>query len=280
MNALQLQTSARPICELGDEGDGLYSAQTDPEFWNQIGPFGGWLAAVSMQAMRQRLAREFLPRSFGCTFVDHVEPGQFQLKVKHVVRKRTLEVREVEVSQAGRVCVVAQCVFGPDRNQPSLLPLRPQELPPPDGLDSLSFMRRLARFVDRFEYRLAAGAAFAGIAPSRSTGYVRLKSPRDRLEPEDLLLLADSWFPALWTQTSGPVPATTVTMSVVFHGPAANQVPPDGFLQMHVFSSLIQDGYADETAELWIPGGGLLLKAQQLLWLKFDRAHQILEERH
>jgi hypothetical protein len=198
VNASQLHSPAESISRLNDEGNGLYSARTDPDFWNQIGPFGGWLAAVSMHAMRQRLTSEFLPRSFGCTFI---------------------------------------------------------------------------------EYRLTAGAAFGGEAPSKSAGYVRLKSPKDRLEPEDLLLLADSWFHALWTQTNGPVPATTVTMSAVFHGSEAIQIPPDGFLQMHVSSSIIQNGYADETAELWIPGGALLLKAQQLLWLKFDRAHQILDER-
>jgi acyl-CoA thioesterase len=278
LNTSQLLSRAEPGFQLDDEGNGLYSAHTDPDFWNQIGPFGGWLAAISMHAMRQRLPGDFLPRSFACTFIDQVEPGEFRLKVSHVVRKRTLEVREVELSQEGRVCVTAQCVFGPDRDQPSLWPERPPDLQPPDGLDPLAFMQRLAKFVDRFEYRLTAGAAFGGDAPSKTSGYVRLKSPRDRLEPEDLLLLADSWFPALWTQTSGPVPATTVTMSAVFHGSGANPIPPNGFVQLQLSSSIIQNGYADETAELWIPGGTLLLKAQQLLWLKFDRAHQTLDE--
>jgi acyl-CoA thioesterase len=262
-----------------DHGNGLQTARTDPDFWNQIGPHGGWLAAVAMRAMRDSLPQGFLPRSFNCTFIDHVDPGEFRLKVSSVARKRTLEVREVELSQSGRVCVAAQGIFGPDREHPPLASGRPEALPPPDGLDPLAFMSRLALFPGRFDYRLASGAAFGGQGPSRTMGYVRLKAHHGELRPEDLLLLADSWFPAFWTQTLHPVPATTVTMSVVFQASAAREVPAGGFVQVDIASSAVRDGYADETAELWIPGGPLLLKAQQLLWLKFDRTHQALPER-
>lgn len=259
---------------LRDLGDGRFAARTDPAFWNQIGPYGGWIAALSMQAMREGLPETLAPRSFTCTFMDAVQAGEFDLQVNTVARKRTLQVHEVRLLQQGRVCAIAQCVFGTPREQPGLVGDVAPLLPAPEQLRGLPFMSPLANFVNRFDYRLASGDAFdGGAAPSRSAGYVRLQSRPRRLGPEDLLLLADAWFPVLWTQTRAPVPATTVTLSVVFHG-AHIPAPTDGFVQLHVASSAIRDGYADETTQLWLPGGSLLLKSQQLLWVSFDVAHR------
>lgn len=259
---------------LVDLGEGRFTARTDHAFWNQIGPYGGWIAALSMHAMRQGLPAALAPRSFSCTLVDAVRAGEFELQVNTVARRRTLEVHEVRLSQQGRVCAFAQCVFGAPREQPSLVGEVVPPLPAPEQLGGLPFMSPLANFVNRFDYRLASGSAFGGGgAPSRSAGYVRLRSRPRRLGPEDLLLLADAWFPALWTQTRAPVPATTVTMSVVFHCEDIPE-PTDGFVLLHVASSEIRDGYADETTELWVPGGPLLLKSVQLLWVNFQLAHK------
>lgn len=259
-------------------GEGRFTARTEHAFWNQIGPYGGWIAALSMHAMRQDLPAALAPRSFICTFVDAVQAGEFELQVNTVARKRTLEVHEVRLSQQGRVCAFAQCVFGTAREQPSLVGDVVPPLPAPAQLEGLPFMRPLANFVNRFDYRLASGGAFVGGgAPSRSAGYVRLQSRPRRLGPEDLLLLADAWFPALWTQTRAPVPATTVTMSVVFHCEDIAE-PTDGFVLLHVASSAIRDGYADETTELWMPGSPLLLKSAQLLLVSSELAHKTSAE--
>jgi hypothetical protein len=276
MNAPSAAQPNRFDGELVERGQGRFGARTDPAFWNQIGPFGGWIAAMALHSMRQDLAGACAPRSFQCTFVDAVEPGEFELAVSRVARKRTLEVRAVELLQRGRLCATAQCVFGTAREQPDLLPQGAPSLPPPSGLDTLGFMSRLANFVHQFDYRLATGAAFTGRGPSRSAGYVRFKAPRECLGPEDLLLLADAWFPVLWTQTPGPVPATTVTLSVVFHCAQIAEPGGDRFVQANLASSAVRNGYADETAELWIPGGPLLLKSTQLLWVRFDRAHKTI----
>src|SRR5689334_370566 len=103
------------LFDLRRRPDGRWAVQTDPRFWNQIGPFGGWLAALSLSAMRREVQPAFVPRSFSAQFFGAFAAGEITLATRVLRQQRTVAAVQVELSQDGQVGVCAQALFGIDR---------------------------------------------------------------------------------------------------------------------------------------------------------------------
>jgi acyl-CoA thioesterase len=253
--------------------DGRLAARTDPRFWNQIGPFGGWLAGTALAAMRREVEPSFKPRSFSAQFFGSFAAGEIELDVRVLRRQRTVVAVQVELSQDGQAGVSAQALFGSDRaGQPALGDPAPPELATPGQLSRWHGLDAFASFTRQFDYRPALGVPFAGGQQRDSGGWLRLIDD-EGWSAEHLLLLADAWCPALWAAVPAPVPVSTLSMNVLFHGepPAA---PPHRFLAAHHHTHSVAEGYGDERGALWWPDGRLAVLAQQSTWVDFGKAHQ------
>jgi acyl-CoA thioesterase len=250
---------------------GEFALETDERFWNQIGPFGGWLAAAAMRAMRDELAPAWQPRSFHAHFVGALARGELRVRVQELRRQRTVLALRAEIAQGSQLGVSAECVFGLDRGGSAYDHPPPPRMDAPRHYPRMRDLEAFARFPAQFDYRVVQGAPLRREGPFDSHGYLRLEGCT-RPAPEDLLLLADAWYPAPWAGLVEPVPVSTLALSVLFRNPP----PADaghGFLAVHHRTDQVSDGYADERGELWWPDGRVALQCQQLTWVNFSKAH-------
>lgn len=256
------------LLRLEREGPSRYTARTDPAWWNQIGPYGGWLAALAMAAMRDGLDDDWLPRSIAINFLGALPEGEIDVHVATLRRQRSVIGLRAELSRRGEpVAVSAEAVFGLERPSCERAPSAAPALPAPHTLPRETRLDGLAAFVRAFDYRLAWGAPWSGGDAADSAGWIRPARPMAP-SPELLLMLADAWFPPGWVMLDAPLPVSTVSMQVAFHA----ALPPPGsdahgyFAARHR-SDAFGSGYALERGELWWPGGVLALQAQQLTWV-------------
>lgn len=253
---------------------GDWRVATDERFWNQIGPFGGWLAATAMRAMRAEADPALRPRSFHAHFIGAVAPGEMRVRVQLLRRQRTLAALRAEIVSGDAVAVAAECVFGADRGGPAWSHPRPPLMAPPHTYPRMRDLESFARFPAAFDYRVAQGAPLQLPGEFDSHGWLRLEGC-ECPGPEELLLLADAWYPAPWAGLAQPVPVTTLALSVLFREPPpAAGSAGHGYLAARHRTSQVGEGYADERGELWWPDGRIALQCQQLTWINFAKAHQ------
>ncbi len=239
---------------------------TDARYWNQIGPHGGWLAACLLGAIRRRHGPERVVRSLNVEFMGRVEPGGFDIDVEPVARQRSVAFERAVLMQGGKARVQASAVLAavrsPDVRQLARAPQlgAAQEHPALDALESLAAFPRM------FDYRIACGWPGTGSTRGTTSGFVRPRFER-RVTPEALAMLADAWFPAAWSGAAEHVPASTVSMSLVFGSVDESvELGEDDWLQAHFRTVQLAGGFGDESGTLWWPDGRLAVKVQQLVW--------------
>lgn len=253
---------------------------TDPRFWNQIGPFGGWLAATLLDAIVNEASVAWPVLSVQVHFIGAVRAGPLDVRVQPVRRQRTLALWRAQLWQDGEVAVEADAVLGQSRAVAPAAPAapadaRPPDMAAPDTLPRWHGVDGLARFVGAFDYRLASGAPFEAAAQADTSGWLRLAAPTGFSVPARLLLLADAWFPALWSALARPVPVTTVSMHVLFHPEASRQAGAlDDHLAVRHRADAVVHGWGHERGSLWWSDGALALQAQQLTWIDLNKPHQ------
>lgn len=262
------------VAPLRPEGNGRFTVPTDPRFWNQIGPFGGWLAAVALQAMRAEADPAFLPRSTTVHYFGALGAGTITIQVTTLRVARTIAALRAELSQGGQVAVTADALFGRDRGGPTLGGADLPALAAPDAYPRWHGVDHLARFVRQFDYRVAFGEAFTAGPAGVSGGWIKLDGG-GAVGPEQMLLLADAWYPPIWATLSAPAPVSTLSMTVAFRGAcdAARNHAHD-FIGARHRTERVADGYAEERGELWLPDGTLALQTQQVTWIDLAKAHR------
>jgi acyl-CoA thioesterase len=84
-----------------------------------------------------------------------------------------------------------------------------------------------------------------------------------------LACMADIFFPRIYLRRALPVPIGTVSMTVYFHADAAQlQQHGEGFLLGQARAQTFQNGFFDQTAQLWTQQGTLLATTQQIVYYK------------
>ena len=240
--------------------------RTDARYWNQIGPHGGWLAACLLGEIRRRHGPDLVVRSLSVEFMGRVEPGGFDIEIQPVARQRSVAFERAVLVQGGKArvqaCAVMAAVRSPDLHRLAHAPQlgAAQDHPPFDALDSLAAFPRM------FDYRIACGWPGTGQTRGTTSGFVRPRFER-RITPESLAMLADAWFPAAWSGGADRVPASTVSMSLVFATVEDSvELGEDDYLQAHLRTVQLAGGFGDESGTLWWPDGRLAAKVQQLVW--------------
>lgn len=256
--------------------------RTDTRFWNQIGPFGGWLGACLLEAILGAADTAWPVRSVQVNYLGRVREGPLDIRVRPVRRQRTLVLWRAELMQDGEVAVEAEAVLAEARPQPTAPapPVQSQRMPAwpaPQALPRWHGVDHLARFVEAFDYRPVAGLPFGPASSPHDAvtgGWVRLTGSTDFPAPAQLLMLADAWFPALWSVLPRPAPVTTVSLQLLFHPrPEAAPGPDDGWVAVRHQADAVGEGWGHERGVLWWPDGSIAAQAQQLTWTDLTPSH-------
>jgi acyl-CoA thioesterase len=245
-------------------GGGAWRATCDGDWSTQLGPNGGYLAAIVLRAMTAQLgdpARQ--ARSLTCHYLRPPAEGEVRIEVTIERNGRSVSTLTARLSQDGRLCVIAVGAFAIEldgvldytsRRPAAAGPEATPRVPPAPAVP----MTR------HFEMRPALGAPlYAGADEALSGGWLRFDDDGAPLDAPALAMLADAWWPSPLPRLTRPAALPTIDLTVHFRSPPR----ADGPVLAVFRSSTSAGGFFEEDGELWSDDGILLAHSRQLALL-------------
>lgn len=257
--------------QLHDQGDGLYRGRLTPAYANMVGPFGGAIAAVVLNAVLQHPQRLGEPVALSVNFAGPIADADFEIRARPVRTNRSTQHWSIELIQADETAILASAMTAERRETWS-----DQELACPDVAPAsevpVTPVSGFTPWVDNYEMRFIEGMLTFRPADARDDSQSRLwirDQPPRALDFLSLTALADVFFPRVFLRRQQPCPAGTVSMTLYFHAGSA-ELAACGTepLLACARAQVLHNGFADQTAELWSADGRLLATSQQLVYYK------------
>jgi acyl-CoA thioesterase len=268
--------------------DGAYLGHTHPGYANMVGPFGGITAAQMLRAALLHPQCLGEPLSLTVNFCAAVVDGPFTVRAQPVRTNRSTQHWWIEMAQQGQVVTTASLVTAVRRSTWSAddTPM-PNVAPPVEAVvegpvngplkvsvevPPISAPANPIAFVARYEIQPLLGD-FPRTWDGRESSSLSQFWVRDRparvLDFPALACMADIFFPRIYLRRALPVPIGTVSMTVYFHADAAQlQHHGEGFLLGQARAQTFQNGFFDQTAQMWTQQGTLLATTQQIVYYK------------
>jgi len=243
-----------------------FMCRAPDRYKNAIGPFGGWIAALLLQAVLRTPDVRGAPLALDAQFMGGMDDEDLEVRVYLLRQNRTVGFWRSEVWQSGRFCSHAQVTMSAERRSMTLQDARVPDAPHPDTIPVYTTPRKPVPWLAQYVYKPVGGLMFSRAETMDSQMWVRDAELRP-LDALSLTALCDTPFPSPWLRLAEPIPVSTVTYSVYFRGSAADVAEAGtGFLLFDTKSSLAQGGYVDQYASVWSGAGRLLAQTQQLIW--------------
>lgn len=257
---------------LAQQPDGHWLGHTSEAYANMIGPFGGVMAAQALNAVLLHPERLGDPISLTINFCAAMAEGEFEVQTRAVRTNRSTQHWVIEVQQAEQCVLTATVVTAIRRGAFSLLecPMpatsKPEDTPAPQGKVRMEWL-------NRYELRFVKGG-FPPVWDGRDSGdsltqvWMRDAPPR-ALDFASLAALSDIFFPRIMRRRATPTPVGTVSMTIYFHTNQAglNEVG-SGYLLGQAQAQAFNDGFFDQTAQVWSETGKLLVTTHQIVYFK------------
>ena len=254
-------------------GPNLWHSPCSPLYWNTIGPFGGWIAAMLLHAVLGEESARGDPVALQAQFIGPMRQAPFRVRTACLKQNRSTAFWRSEILQAGEdggseaVCAHATITLSNWRDTFSLADARMPPAPPAASLPALSQRSyRQPAFLSRYDFRLVSGPILAGADNMNSLVWLRDAEPRT-LDARSITALCDTSPPSIWLRLSEPVIVTTLVYNIFFRASAAAMAAAG---TEHVLIDSYCDvgaaGFYDQNANLWSAAGDLLAQTQQLTW--------------
>lgn len=250
---------------------GRYSGQTEAQYANMVGPFGGTTAATALNAVCQHPEVLGEPVSLTVNFCAALADGGFEVDARVVRTNRSTQHWAVSIEQQGQTVLSATVLTATRRETWGAQDLRMPPVLSPAAL-SRTAMAAPVEWVKRYDMRFAEGVlprVWDGSGEgSRSTMWVRDDPPRP-LDFVSLTAMCDTFYPRVLLRRATQVPAGTVSMTVYFHAGAAELAAVgENFVLGQAESSAFRAGFFDQRAQLWTQAGALLATSHQMVYFK------------
>ena len=273
--ALQM-TSNHPLdlsLALQSAGRNTWSSPCSPLYWNTIGPFGGWIAAMLLHAVMCEDEAHGDPVALQAQFIGSLRMAPFTVRTACIRQNRTTAFWRSEIRQAREdgaaeaICAHATVTLSGWRDTFTLADARMPAVPAASALPTAPPRTySTPEFLRRYDYRLASASMFAGADNMNSHLWVRDAEPRG-LDARSISAICDAPFPSLWLRLAEPVMITTLVYNVFFRVPAAALANAGtGHVLLDSRCDVANDGFHDQATNLWSESGRLLAQTQQLVW--------------
>lgn len=253
---------ARSICAQ-QAGPELFHAEIS-ERWNVIrGPNGGYLAALLLATMQQRLGDDARrPRVLSAHFPKVPVPGPVEIRTQLTRSGRSMSWLAADLWQGDELCVASRAAFSDE--WPSVEYDKTSAPVLPEHAQSAPFLEGLPPFAVHYQYRSLFATPLASGGHDGVGGYIRLREPEPYGAPL-LAALSDAWFPSTFAFERRPTMAATIDLTVHFRDYAAlDRLDPASEILSIFRSRLATEGFFEEDGELWSPDGKLLAQSRQL----------------
>ncbi|MEX6725856.1 acyl-CoA thioesterase [Parapedomonas caeni] len=259
-----------------DGADG-WVGHTDKSYWNMLGPYGGWSAALLLKAVLNDPRARGAPISATVSFCGAIADGPFRIRTRLVRRNRSTDFWAAELCQGAaegggegageQVCGQILVTMAERREtagftqgeRPSCR--LPEELAPVRGGSGFPWF-------ERYDIRWAAGRPFKGTGDTRSLTWVRDVEARP-LDHPLLLSICDTVLPRVFFHQQTPSPIATVTLNAYFHAtPEEIHAVAGDWLLLSATGRRAHQGFFDHQATLWSRDGTLIATTEQLAWYR------------
>ncbi len=251
------------------DGPRQWASKIDKRYWNAIGPWGGWTAALLLKAVLAEADHAGTPVAMTVNLMGGLSEEPLSLTTRPARQGRSMEFWSSELMQGEGSAAMAMVTLGQRRDTLSAheadVPLAPapETLPRPERRAGLSFG---AMFESRF---------VSGQVPFQSEGgsTATLSWARDAQErPLDYVLLAalaDVFAPRIFYRSPERRPVSTVSQTIYFHATPSELATVGGdFILAEARARRFESGFFDQTGSLWSRDGVLLATTEQLCWFK------------
>jgi hypothetical protein len=265
---------------LQPDGTDRYAAVLDPSWWVDVGPNGGYLAAVLTEAARlesARLGTDHRPASISAHYLRAPHAGAASVLSRVIRTGRTTTVLGLELWQEGAgvlmtalLTLVAPAGTDAIEAAPSTVWHRPQL--PAAGESQVQSLYEGASpvYLDHWEIRPLAGP-LPFTAPTRDltapidcAGWIRLREDR-AVDAGVLAAMADAWAPLVFGVIAQPMLVPTLSFNLLWR---ATPRAEDRWCLISLRTEASAGGLVDERVEIRSEAGELLLQGQQLAQLR------------
>lgn len=253
--------------------DGVYRGSTSLDYANMVGPFGGVLAATLLKAVwvhRERLGE---PVTLTVNFAAPVADGDFEVVATPARTNRSTQHWLVQLIQKDGVAVTASAVFATRRETWSVTEAVFPQVPPAEEVTD--YLVSEIPFWRNYDIRTIRG----GVSPveggqdGKSDDSITLQWVRDQpARPIDFLsltALCDAFAPRIIVRRKRMVPVGTVSLTIYFHADLSTLQKHGGREVLGQARALrFHNGYFEQMAAIWTPGGELLATSGQLVYFR------------
>lgn len=250
---------------------GRWRAHADRRHESISGMFGGWTAAISLQAVRRTAdaaGSTATPAAMTVHFVDRITPGEdVVLAVSRLGGGRSLAYWRAELLPAEGDRVLAHAMVTLANRRESDAHLEPVMPKAPDP-NSLAQFQAPGAQGQQTMIRPIWGHPPFNQASTSSGAWIRLVDPRP-IDPALLAYLADQFAPRSFYWNDGPRPSATLTMSIYFHATADELVAAgDDYLLNEAIGTRGEQSTSGAQLRMWSRAGALLATSEQLCWYR------------
>ena len=250
-------------------GEDTFAGRVDPGWWVMRGPNGGYLAAIVLRALAERVGDPTrAARSLTVHFVAPPDAGDLLVDTAVERAGGSLSSCSARVTQDGRLVALALAAFSASRAGPAFQDLAPPAFPavetlprtpPPDVAPPVA-QRWDARWVIGQPPSPEPGPAAEAVAG----GWIRPDEPQ-LLDAPAVVAITDAWIPPVLLRSPEPLAVPTVDLTVHLRARLPHPgVAPDGFVMARFATRAAADGFLEEDGEVWAPDGTLLAQSRQL----------------
>jgi acyl-CoA thioesterase len=237
-----------------------------PEYATFAGAFGGWTAALAMNASARLAPKDAQPIALSIDFQKGIGAGEVSAMATVASESKSTLFTSVNVSQADVVCAKTSIIWSRRRDTDHVPLAAFPKTAAPESLEAFTQSSHRNTWVDRFDLRHAHGQLLAKSEHMRSLVWTRFRDEQP-LDAARLVTLADASFPRIFYHYDAVAPISTVTMSVHIHASMqAIEAVGNDFLLLEASSNGAQAGFFDQQVRLWTRGGELLATSTQLVW--------------
>lgn len=265
LHPLDLATQLTPVAE------GRYRGRITPAYANMVGPFGGTIAAVMLNATLLDPRRLGEPVSLTVNYAGPITDAEFEISARVARTNRSTQHWIIELIQDGEIAVTATALLAVRRETWSDCELPFPQVPAPEQVPVADF-GRVTPWVRNYQMRPIDGVLTFNSKDvsdsSQSTLWIRDEPPRP-LDFIALTSIADAFFPRIFVRRQQPAPAGTVSMTLYFHADSARLAAlGSGEILARARGQQFRNGFFDQSAELWSAAGELLASSNQLVYYK------------
>jgi acyl-CoA thioesterase len=253
--------------DLAQTGANAYQASLSSTWASMIGIHGGYVAAITAEAIAQTLDPDRTLRSLDTQFIRPPKPGRLDVTVEIINSGRTTTFARATAVQNDKPVLTTTAVAGTDRDglhfDELLRPANAATQPPPTTPRFTGPEPGL--HFEQLDFRLEPGLTiFGSHHKARVAGWLRPLEPSTPVTIPWLICAADFMPPSMVFRTDKPVQAASIDFTVQILQHPTTLVPQGAYIYLETQATVSTQGYTVEDGTLWAPDGTILATSRQL----------------